>query len=304
MSFLLSSCSLACAIQPATRAIARALNAEHVAGPRGRWWGPLTLVGNRKRGNGILNNELYIGRMVWNRQRFIKDPDSRKRQARPNPPEAWITIDVPSLRIVDEQMWNAVKARQGALNTRILIHRRRPQHLLSGLIKCGCCGSGMSVLGQGWIGCTSARDRGTCDNRRTIKRQELEARILRALQHELMRPELFEEFCAEYTREINRLRMEKTADIRAQEVDLAKVTRELDKLIDALIQGAVHLFRVMLNARRNHGNLVRHNLGSRDGSRQVSRLRLVGVADNGGVDGRRIGKRRECCIELTAQHRL
>ena len=219
------------------RAIARALNAEHVAGPRGRWWGPLTLVGNRKRGNGILNNELYIGRMVWNRQRFIKDPDSRKRQARPNPPEAWITIDVPSLRIVDEQMWNAVKARQGALNTRILAHRRRPQHLLSGLIKCGCCGSGMSVLGMDWIGCTSARDRGTCDNRRTIKRQELETRIVRALQHELMRPELFEEFCAEYTREINRLRMEKTADIRAQEVDLAKVTRELDKLIDALMQG-------------------------------------------------------------------
>ncbi len=93
------------------------------------------------------------------------------------------------------------------------------------------------ALGQGWIGCTSARDRGTCDNRRTIKRQDLEVRILRALQHELMRPELFEEFCAEYTREINRLRMEKTADIRAQEVDLAKVTRELDKLIDALMQG-------------------------------------------------------------------
>jgi hypothetical protein len=52
-----------------------------------------------------------------------------------------------------------------------------------------------------------------------------------------MRPELFQEFCAEYTREINRLRMEKTATIRAQEAELAKVTRELDKLIDALIQG-------------------------------------------------------------------
>ena len=52
-----------------------------------------------------------------------------------------------------------------------------------------------------------------------------------------MRPELFQEFCAEYTREINRLRMERTATIRAQEAELAKVTRELDKLIDALIQG-------------------------------------------------------------------
>ena len=52
-----------------------------------------------------------------------------------------------------------------------------------------------------------------------------------------MRPELFQEFCAEYTREINRMRMEKNANIRAKEAELGKVTRELDKLIDALMQG-------------------------------------------------------------------
>jgi DNA invertase Pin-like site-specific DNA recombinase len=143
------------------RVIARALNAERIAGPRGRPWGPLTLIGNRKLGNGILNNEIYVGRMVWNRQRFIKDPDTRKRQARPNPREAWITIEVPSLRIIDDELWAGVKARQGRLSARILVHRRRPQHLLSGLTKCGCCGGGMSVVGKDWIGCTSARDRGT-----------------------------------------------------------------------------------------------------------------------------------------------
>lgn len=46
--------------------------------------------------------------MIWNRQRFIKDPDTRKRHARPNPPEAWITVEVPSLRIVDDEMWNSM----------------------------------------------------------------------------------------------------------------------------------------------------------------------------------------------------
>jgi DNA invertase Pin-like site-specific DNA recombinase len=219
------------------RSIVRKLNAEHITGPRGRLWGPLTLIGNRKLGNGILNNELYIGRMVWNRQRFIKDPDSRKRQARANPRDAWIFIEVPSLRVVDDELWHAVKARQGSLNARTFMRARRPKYLLSGLIKCGSCGGGMSVVGKGWIGCTSARDRGTCSNRRTLKRTDLEARVLSALQHQLMRPELFQEFCAEYTREINRLRMEKTATIRAEEAELAKATRELDKLIDALIQG-------------------------------------------------------------------
>jgi hypothetical protein len=38
--------------------------------------------GNPKRGIGILDNELYIGRMVWKRQRFLKDPDTGKRVMR------------------------------------------------------------------------------------------------------------------------------------------------------------------------------------------------------------------------------
>ena len=37
-------------------------------------WGFSTINGNQKRGNGILNNEMYVGKLVWNRQRFIKDP--------------------------------------------------------------------------------------------------------------------------------------------------------------------------------------------------------------------------------------
>jgi DNA invertase Pin-like site-specific DNA recombinase len=49
------------------RAIAKRLNAEGVSGPFGKTWGPSTIHGNRQRGTGILNNELYIGRLVWNR---------------------------------------------------------------------------------------------------------------------------------------------------------------------------------------------------------------------------------------------
>ena len=82
------------------RNIAHRLNAEGIAGPRGTGWGPSTIHGSVKRRNGILNNELYIGRIVWNRQRFIKDPDTGKRVSRPNPEEEWITRDVPKLRIV------------------------------------------------------------------------------------------------------------------------------------------------------------------------------------------------------------
>lgn len=49
---------------------------------------------------------------VWNRQSFVKDPDTGKRQARLNPPEMWVTTEVPELRIIDAALWDRVKARQ------------------------------------------------------------------------------------------------------------------------------------------------------------------------------------------------
>ena len=46
--------------------IAKNLNRAGVAGPFGGAWSPSTIYGNGKRGTGILNSELYIGRLVWN----------------------------------------------------------------------------------------------------------------------------------------------------------------------------------------------------------------------------------------------
>ncbi len=60
------------------RAIAFGLNDDAVPAPGGRAWGPSTINGNRDRGTGILNNEIYIGRLVWNRLHYAKDPSTRK----------------------------------------------------------------------------------------------------------------------------------------------------------------------------------------------------------------------------------
>jgi hypothetical protein len=102
-----------------------------------------------------VNNELYIGRMVWNRQRFIKDPSTGRRVARLNPASEWVVKDIPSLRIVDDELWQAVKDRQGvtsikyanvalavqaARSTSQLNAFHRPRALLSGLVFCGVCG--------------------------------------------------------------------------------------------------------------------------------------------------------------------
>ncbi|TNJ37490.1 recombinase family protein, partial [Phaeobacter sp. B1627] len=95
--------------------IAEALNAEGIAPPSGRYWGASTIHGNRQRGTGILNNELYSGRQVWNRLNYRKDPSTGKRVSRLNPESDWVITEVPALRIIDQELWDRVRTRQGAL---------------------------------------------------------------------------------------------------------------------------------------------------------------------------------------------
>ncbi|GLS79568.1 recombinase family protein [Paracoccus marinus] len=78
---------------------------QKIAGPNGGHWGTSTILGNRERGTGILNNELYVGRRVWNRLRYVKDPGTGKRISRLNSENDWVITDVPRLRIVDDTLW-------------------------------------------------------------------------------------------------------------------------------------------------------------------------------------------------------
>ena len=226
--------------------IATELNHDGVAAPSGGDWGFSTICGNPKRGTGILNNELYIGRLIWNRQRFVKDPATGKRQARLNPTDEWIAQDVPELRVIDEALWAGVKERQKSLQfdpsdttaspVKQLIDRRRPKYLLSGLARCGCCGGGFSMISAQALGCSTARNKGTCDNRVTIRRDDLERRVLTALHSHLMDPVLFAEFCDEFTRELNRIRMEGGAKITAARAEVDKLEREMDATVEMMIR--------------------------------------------------------------------
>ena len=88
------------------------LNKEGVAGPRGGKWSASCMLGSPKRLNGLLNNELYKGTIVYNRQRFMKDPTTGTRVARENPQSEWQRQEVPELRIIDQPLWDA--CRRGA----------------------------------------------------------------------------------------------------------------------------------------------------------------------------------------------
>ena len=48
------------------------------------------LLGMASRGNGILRNELYVGRVIWNRSEWIKRPGTSTRIYCPRPRDEWI----------------------------------------------------------------------------------------------------------------------------------------------------------------------------------------------------------------------
>jgi hypothetical protein len=51
-----------------------------------------------------------------------------------------------------------------------------------------------------------------CDNRLNIRRDAFQASVLSGLRSHLMEPQLFKEFCEEFTREVNRLRIGRRDD--------------------------------------------------------------------------------------------
>jgi site-specific DNA recombinase len=228
------------------REIAKRLNRDGVPGPMGETWGPSTINGNRKRGTGILNNELYIGKLVWNRLHYVKDPTTGRRRSRLNPEKDWIVKDVPGLRIIPQNLWEAVKARQGTMtrDTRPDTKRKdfwelqRPRYLLSGLMKCGQCGASYTKYGLHRFACSAARDRATCTNHLTIHGDEIEAAILAGLKERLMEPALFEEFAREFTAEVNRKRWALASEKETLQRELARATKQIDKLVEAIIEGA------------------------------------------------------------------
>ena len=141
--------------------------------------------------------------------RYMKDPSTGKRRSKLNSKDAFVIKDVPHLRIVPQDLWDAVKARQQLITRNTRPDRRqqdfwthqRPRYLLSGLMKCGACGSSYTKYGKNRFACAALHDRGTCSNRLTVRGDEVEAAILDGLKSRLLQADLFEEFAREFTAE-------------------------------------------------------------------------------------------------------
>ena len=130
---------------------------------------------------------------------------------------------------------------ENASSTNPLNGSHRAKYLFSGSLKCGCCGGSYTLMNKTKYGCAAARNKGTCNNRQLIKREEVEARVLNGLKTKLLDPAMLAEFIAEYQREWTQLQRETLSDRSTHEAELKSTTKQIQNMLDAISNGMFHV---------------------------------------------------------------
>jgi site-specific DNA recombinase len=236
------------------RAIAAMMNERGVPSPGSSWRGRTVRRANGWLGstiNALIPNELYQGRLHWNKSEWRKDPDTGRRKTRARPASEWISHDMPELRIIDEMLWERVVARRhrasvrGA-NVRAALagagHTGRggPKYAFSGLLRCGLCGSSMVVVGgtDAWraYGCSGNKNGGAavCANGISVRQGIVESRLLVPIKTELLSPEKLEALRRRVAQKI--AAAPKATDNAPR---IAELKRQIENLAEAVATGAL-----------------------------------------------------------------
>lgn len=225
--------------------IAAELNARRVAPPgqsRSEGWTVGAIVGNKARGVGILHNELYIGQLVFNRTRKVKEPTSGRELIRTNPKHEWQRQTVEQLRIVDDKTWNAAQARK-ALRApataspeaaAAIAAKRRAPHFLCGIVHCAQCGSAFISRSAALMVCSKAHAGAGCGNNRRVRKADLEGAVLAEIQTLLSKPASYAAAAKRYHENMARDETDRQKQRRALTKELGDIRGKIARLVAAI----------------------------------------------------------------------
>src|SRR5262249_31687346 len=168
---------------------------------RPRSWSPSSI-------REILYREIYRGVSVWGQTR--KRDRWGVKKSTPCPPDDWVRVEIPELRIVTEELWETAHARLRAarrfyeqtMGSRPVSVLAGAKYLLTGLASCGAtrpgdgavCGGAMIVRSRASgasrrfvyaCGYHHARRRALCDNALLAPREATGRTLLAAIDHDV-----------------------------------------------------------------------------------------------------------------------
>jgi len=245
----------------------------------------------------ILRNDKYRGQWIFGRRIFFKDPISGRRRARQRPSNEWQISEHPDLRLIPDELWQAVHTRFAHLGTVYRPRRDRGRlngretgapssrtALFSGLLRCGECGGSLVVINghprPEWrrYGCGFHRDKGSrvCPNGLSVRVGTVETRLVAALQEHVLHPAAVEYLVAAVKQHLNAFRAVQGETRKAVEAELAQVETELRNIEEAIVQGIL-------------GKTTAALLQEREARRDALHARLQGLADRPTVQPLQIG---------------
>jgi site-specific DNA recombinase len=235
-----------------------------------------TINGSGKRGHGIIRNPLYSGRPIWNRVRMVKNPSTGKRLSRVNPESEWQTVDAPHLRIVDQSLFERVAERLESVGGIQAKHAPPSKRLLSGLLKCGCCSGGMTIIGADRSGsriqCSVHKESGSCENGARYYVAKIERLVIDALRTQLNEPDLIREYVKAYREERNRMERSARKQRGSLEREHAKVKTEIHRIVEAIAKGTIDDDDALLNPLRADRKRIEAELANADSHTNVVEL--------------------------------
>ncbi|WP_297213463.1 MULTISPECIES: recombinase family protein [Thermodesulfovibrio] len=203
--------------------------------PKGKFWTVSTIIGSKNRNRGILNNELYIGKIVWNKTTNKKNPITGKKKIISNSPENWKILIKEEYRIVPDELWVKVKSRQNELEKK---HKGRyteakklySKNLLTPYAKCGHCGGTFGIVSGGTYakyGCTNNWNKGNsvCQNTPKIEKSLFEESIINTLAGQISDKKSIEKILEELY-----INFETYFEDSFLESNLTELKREIDQI--------------------------------------------------------------------------
>ncbi len=198
-------------------------------------WSASVLHGELNRATGILANPIYIGKLIWNRRKWVRNPETKRKAPELRPESEWIVTEHPELRIIPQDLWDRVQQRRTMKRKWTATRPRSPKYLLSSLLKCGVCESNFVMQSYYQYGCAGHKDRGpsVCNNGLRVSRTLAEEKILAELQRDLFSHEGLDLFIKETTRLMTERRRERKPD----PARLAVVEAEITNITNAIKAG-------------------------------------------------------------------
>ncbi|MDB5507998.1 MAG: Recombinase [Hyphomicrobiales bacterium] len=105
------------------------------------------------------------------------------------------------------------------------------------------------------------KQKGTCDNERTITRQAIEARVLDGLKEQLLTPDLVTEFVAAFHDKVEAIRREQRGDAALRAREASEIELEISGLMRSIEHG---FYDPAMKARLKDLQAERERLGVND----------------------------------------